>query len=449
MLRIRIPILAPFILPGLVLLACSQVKRLAPADRLGSEEKLHYLILASLDQDAAQDYQVQPSADTRTGYLEWFWGSSEFIAEKDLYWQRAVQARDFFGSIDLLGDDRVRTYIRYGPARRESYEPEPVRTETLTVIVNPAEIWTYDELGLQFDFVKKGTAYKLVGESRFGPAYTAPSFEQVDLVRPAPQLQEEVLSFDLEFALGRFEQVSDTVETELHYGIPQNQLAGLVQENRLPELFFRMEFVPAGREHTIGRDLWVLPAVLPKPADPRLAVGREVFRLPADVYTVTVKAWSADGSVTAQKTGKLNLLDYVRRAQPSSDMMFYSLADSTFQSPQFVKTPWLRLVPMVQPLVRTGHTFYALYELYNLGLDEQGRHRVEADYEIIERTTNQLAVVPTPTRFVTGSGLKAVVVERVHTMDLRPGPYLLVARVRDLEKNRDISLTARFRITAP
>ena len=127
-------------------------------------------------------------------------------------------------------------------------------------------------------------------------------------------------------------------------------------------------------------------------------------------------------------------------------MVFYSLADSNPQSPQFEGHGWQRLVPLVKPEVRAGGTFYVLYELYNLGTSDEGRHRVEAEYQLIHEDTRRLAVVPTPTKFVTGNGGDATVVERVHTMDLNPGPYLLVARVRDLESGTDISLTARFRI---
>ncbi len=425
---------------------CGRFRKPTPADRFGPDEKLHYLILAGLDPAAGRQYLTQASVLDRADFLEWFWQNSESAAERDVYWERAQKARDFFGAIDLLNDDRVKTYIRYGPALRESFYPEPIRTETLTVIVRPAEIWTYRKLGLQFDFVRIGTAYKLVGETKSGPDCIAPSLEQIDRQRPPPQLREELLSLDLEFTLARFEHADDSVETEVHYGIPQRQLAGLVRENELPELFIRMTFTPARGTRTITRDLWVSPGTMPEATDTELAVGREVFRLPADAYAATIEARSAGGSVAAKKTRELDLLDYVRRAQSSSDMVFYSLADSTFQSRQFERGSRRRLVPMVVPTVHSGQTFYALYELYNLGLDEQSRHLVEADYEMIEQATDQLAVVPTPTRIITGPGPKAVVIERLHTMDLRPGQYLLVARARDTGKERDISLTARFRI---
>ncbi|OYD14773.1 hypothetical protein CH330_07635 [candidate division WOR-3 bacterium JGI_Cruoil_03_51_56] len=434
-----------------LVLACSQVKRLTSADRLGPDDKLQYLILASLNPNAGVQYLSEPTAAARSAYSSWFWRNSQFVAGKDtaaqkLYWQRALEAKNFFGTIDLMNDERVKTYIRYGPPHREAYQPKPVQHETLRIVVNPAEIWTYENLGRQFDFVKTGTAYKLVGESRFGPNIIAPSLEQVDFSQPAPEPAAQPIPLDLKFALIRLEQHNDTVEVELHYGIPQNQLAQIPTGNLLPLIHIYMEFKPHTNSSPVSRCLWVTPGITPDSSDNRLAVAREVFHLHADVYTVSVQAISSEGSAECTQTGKLNLLDYVKKAQPISDIVFCSLADSTFQAVQFERLGWRRLVPMIVPKVRSGQTFYLLYELYNLGLDQEAWHRAEARYEIIEQTTRQFAIVPTPAKFISGPGSEAVVVERVHTMDLRPGDYLLVARIHDLEKKRDISLTARFRI---
>jgi hypothetical protein len=87
-----------------------------------------------------------------------------------------------------------------------------------------------------------------------------------------------------------------------------------------------------------------------------------------------------------------------------------------------------------------------MYELYNLGLDSAGNHEVEADYDFIEESTRQLAVPASPRRYVTGPGPTARVVERMHTMNLRPGSYLIVARVRDVAAGRPLSLTTTIRI---
>jgi len=177
-----------------------------------------------------------------------------------------------------------------------------------------------------------------------------------------------------------------------------------------------------------------------------MVVGREVFRLVADVYEVTVLVLSSNGSARGEKKMTLNLVDYVRRAQPGSDIMLYQVADSTFQTPQFSRGSWQRLVPMITSEVASGQSFYMMYELYNLGQDEEGSHRVEADYEMYEQASRHVAVVPSPPRFISGHGPVATVVERVHTMDLRPSDYVLVCRVKDRERGRDVSLTRRFRI---
>lgn len=424
---------------------CSQFKRLSPADRLNPEEKLDYLVLSSIDEAAAHQYATLSIPAGRADFLDWFWQHSPAAPgplRREEYYQRAREARGFFGAVDLLGDDRVRTYVRFGPPRREAYEPSPVTDETVRVIVNPAEIWTYSKLGYQFDFVRTGTAFKLVGETRFGPAAVAPALEEVDLGRPAPRAAPEARALDLAIGLARFRQQGDSVEVGVHFGVPAVVLTGL--PGRL--LFIRIRISPRGGPVAVAESCWASTGAEPDTLASRLVVARRVYRLPVDFYDVELNAVSSDGRAAGRVSGQLNLVDYVRRAQQVSDIALYSLADSSSQGPQFERLPWLRVVPLVLPEVKSGRTFYALYELYNLGIDDEGRHQVQADYDIIEEATRRLAVVPTPTRFEAGPGADATLVERVHTMDLRPGWYILVARVRDLLKQQDLSLTTRFRI---
>jgi hypothetical protein len=103
---------------------------------------------------------------------------------------------------------------------------------------------------------------------------------------------------------------------------------------------------------------------------------------------------------------------------------------------------------LVEPAISSGRTCYVLYQLYNLVQDSADGHRLEADYDFIEESSRQVAVAATPPRFISGLGASATVVERVHTMNLRPGNYLIVARVRDLQSDRRVSLTTRLRIAA-
>ena len=118
----------------LLLSACSQVRKLSPADAFSDEDKLNYLVLAAIAPDEAQQYASAGSATSRADFLEWFWRNpppglnptpdSLLSTPQSFFRQRALQARTYFGTTDLLNDDRVRTYISYGPARREQYEPQ-------------------------------------------------------------------------------------------------------------------------------------------------------------------------------------------------------------------------------------------------------------------------------------------------------------------------------------
>jgi len=439
----------------LLLSSCSQVRRPSPADRFSDEDKLDYLVLAAIAPDAAQVYASSSTARGRADYLAWFWKNpppdprpidTRLWTLSSFYRGRALDARSYFGATDLLNDDRVRTYIRYGPARREQYEPHAIETETCRIFVNPAEIWSYDSIGRQFDFVKTGTAYKVVGESRYGPAAVMPSLEEVDLGRKAPEPAMDARHLGLEISLGRLSQHADSVEVELAFGIPLRTILAAFPTLARPLINVTIDLVPRAKGTPAHRSYWLS---CPMPLDTTtvdFAVGREVFNLPADIYTFTVTAISADGQAASRTVQDLNLIDYAHRNQPVSDVLFYSLIDSTPQSPQFNRPDWARAVPLVVPRVRSGQSFYVLYEIYHLGTDSAGNHNAEVNYELVQRETREKAVLPIARRYVTGTGPTGVAVERIHTMDLKPGPYLLISRVRDRNDGHTASLTAQFEI---
>ena len=453
--ELRMPGLAAVcsVISGVIFaVAFGQVKQLSPADALPDEDQLSYLVLAAIAPNAAHDYVSSGNAQSRADYLDWFWRNQPVPPgrtaeqERAAYRQRALQARAFYGAVDALNDDRVRTYIRFGPARREQYEPRAVETETSRIYVNAAEIWSYDSIGRQFDFVRAGTAYKAVGESRYGPGATMPSLEPVDLGRSAPAFSRDARPLGLEISFGRLGQHADSVEVELAFGIPLRAITAAFPAQTQPLINVAIDLAPRAKGSPAHRSSWVSCAMPPDTTAAALAVGREVFNLPADIYTVTVTAVTADGKTASRRVQDLNLIDYARRNQPVSDVLFYSLIDSAPQSPQFSRPDWARAVPLVVPRVRSGQSFYVLYEIYHLAPDSTGNHNAEATYELVERETREKAILPAPRRFITGTGPTGVAVERVHTMDLRPGPYLLISRVTDRNDGHTASLTAEFEI---
>lgn len=424
-----------------LLASCSQIKPLSRADLFSPEEKLEYLILKTIASDAAREYLTLAPAQTRADYLHWFWqnrGTEESIALH----HRADKARELFGTVDLLGDERILTYIRYGPPRREEYTPKPIITETSRVYVNPAEIWTYDSLGLQFDFVKIGTGFRQVGRSRFGRNWFPPALEPVDYGAPPPLPSRGYQPINFDLRIYRLNQHNDSVKVELHYGIASNDPAILPNRQNL----IYLEFVFRSHRHSVTVKGWF--GFSPDTSAPYV-VGRHTIVLPVDNYSVTATAITRDGKHRAQIYEPLSLIHYVRRAQPCSDIIFYTLIDSTFQSPQFERFDWPRVIPLVTGEIKTGNTCYLLYEIYHLTVDTTNYHRIEATYEIVNRATRQAVVIPTSSRFITGPGTTGVVVERLHTMDLKPGEYSIITRIRDLNGGKTISLTAPIRLRPP
>ena len=444
---------------GFLLLACSQVRHLSPADSLSDEDRLNYLVLAAFSPDAAKQYATAGSAQNRADFLDWFWKnpppglqstpdspltrpSSPLPSPSSFYRQRALQARSYFGTTDLLNDDRVLTYIRYGPARREQYETRFIETETSRIFVNPAEIWSYDSIGRQLDFVRTGTAYKIVGESKYGPHAVMPALEPVDFSRLAPAFTNDARPLGLEVSLGRLGQHGDSVEVELAFGIPLRTILAEFPPQSRPLVSVRIDLVPRAKGTPAHRSTWLTYAMPPDTTAVDFAVGREVFILPADIYSFSVTAVTVDGQAASRKVQDLNLIDYARRNQPVSDVLFYSLVDSTYQSSQFDRPDWARVIPLVSPRVRSGQSFYVLYEIYHLSQDSAGNHNAQVNYELVQRETREKAVLPAPRRYITGMGSTGVAVERVHTMDLKPGPYLLISRVTDVSHPADASPSA-------
>ncbi|MGQ9678016.1 MAG: hypothetical protein ACUVUD_01885 [bacterium] len=434
----RGPYLAWTILLLNLLNSCSQIKPLSRADLFSPEEKLEYLILKTVAPEAAREYLTLTTPQTRTDYLHWFWQNRGAEESTSLH-HRAYKARELFGTVDLLGDERILTYIRYGPPHREEYTPKPITTDTSRVYVNPAEIWTYDSLGLQFDFVKIGTGFRQVGHSRFGRNWFPSALEPVDYGAPPPPPVPNHQPINFVFRIYRLNQRNDSVMVELHYGIASNDPAIIPNIQNL----IHLEFTFRSRRHSVTVKGWF--GFSPDTSAPYV-VGRHTIVLPIDNYSVTTTAIFRDGKHRARFYDQLNLIHYVRRAQPCSDIIFYTLIDSTFQSPQFERPDWPRVIPLVTGEIKTGSTCYLLYEIYNLTVDRTNYHRIEATYEIVNRATNQAVIIPKSSRFITGPGTTGVVVERLHTMDLIPGEYSLSIRIRDLNRGKTISSTAQIRL---
>ena len=269
-------------------------------------------------------------------------------------------------------------------------------------------------------------------------------------MRAVPSFSSEAKPLGLEVSLGRLGQSADTVEVELAFGIPLRTIAAAFPPDTQPLVHIEIDIAPQAKGAPVHRSYWATSATPPDTTAVDFAVGREVFSLPADLYTFTITAITADGQTASRRIQNLNLIDYARRNQPVSDVLFYSLIDSATQSPQFDRLDWARAVPLVVPRVRSGQSFYMLYEIYHLGQDSTGSHSAEVNYELIQRETHEKAVLPVPRRYVTGIGPTGVAVERIHTMDLKPGPYVLVSRVTDMSApshtSPSASVTAEFEI---
>lgn len=423
---------------------CSQFKRLSAADRLSRAEQYEYLVLRSLAPPTAADYLNQPTAEDRARLADWFWAywtntTPGHRIDRSVYLERAATAARFFGTLDLTGDERIPVYIQHGAPRREVFEPRSSAGETAVVFTRQAEIWTYPDIGRQFDFVRYGTAFRLVGESRFGSSARPPALEPVDLGRPAPKPVTGAGDLKAELSMARFGQHRESVTVEVYFGLRSRR------DTPREPLHVAVAINGTDRNNH-GFAEWMLPVFYDSAIDDEAVVGRRVLQLPPDDYAVSLRVVAASGLWAGSADARLNLIEYNRFQQPVSDIAFFSLVDSTFQLPQFERGGWRRAVPLISPRITAGSAFYVLYEVYNLACDSTDRYDLTAAYEIIDREQNSAAVIAMPERNYSGTDRTAVIVERVHTMDLRPGQYLLVVKATDRAGGRRLSATAPFTI---
>lgn len=397
--------------------------------RLLEEERKLYLGLRAIDSVAAYEYLYLPSPTERKGFYEKYWlGRDE---ERDEYEKRAEYALKEFGRYAPLTDERIPIYVKYGnPTRRYIITPEKKVGIITKEYVRPAEIWTYKNEGIEFDFVRLTRAYQIIHTSQFGDRVKIPLLKDDTLASKIPDnIQSGKLKFNISF--GRFRQRKDLVRLEL-YAILNLDDTVNCQILRQVQIYNKSDSIVTEKQHFLK----------PVDGDKGSFYDEANLWLEPQTYRVVIQYVNLKTGDAGKNEFYVDLLDYKDDAKKISDLVFAKLIDDVWVEQKFLK-PVGRVIPLINAKLPVANSFYIYHEVYNLQTQE-GQHLLKVDYEIYSKERMRKEIVDIMSQTGTGEGDIAYIAAKYHPMDLPSGEYIIVARSTDLLSGEQYTAVGEF-----
>lgn len=424
-----------FILGILLIAGCTSNILGAKYYRLLEKERKIYLGLRGIDSIAAYQYLNLPSPVERKAFYEQYWQGKE--EEQSEFEKRVEFAFKEFGKYAPLTDDRIPIYVKYGnPTRRYIITPEKKVGIVTREFVRPAEIWTYKNEGIEFDFVRLTRAYKIVAKSEFGERVRIPYLKE-DTTEIA--FVNTVFGKKLNFAIsyGRFRQRRDLVRLEIYTSI-QIDAATDTPLRRRVQVYNEAESLIVER----------LSSLIPTNGFGSFIYYDEInLWLAPQKYRIGIEYLNPQEQTYGRKEFSVDLLDYKEDAKKISDLVFAKLIDEAISDEKFFK-PVGRVIPVVQAALPVSTPFYIYHEVYNLKMQE-GQHLLRVDYEVYNKERMRKEIVDIMSHIKSGDGDVAYIAAKYHPMDLPPGNYIIVAKTTDLLSNEQFSAVGEFTLESP
>lgn len=416
---------------ALIVTYCAVNVLAAPYYRLLENERVKYLGLKGIDSVAADQYMNMESTKERTAFYENYWLG--YDDERALFEERSAFACRQFGRVAPVSDDRIQVYVKYGEARREVITPEKKVGVSSSVVVHPAEIWTYKSEGLVFDFVRMARAYELISQSEFGDRVVIPHLREIASDTVMNIEAKEPLDFLLSY--GRFRQQKNLTRLELYLNIQIEDTTGLS--------FFRDIKVYNRSDSLVSHTRHIL---VPKDGAAGVFVDESNFWLKPEEYRVEVELVDIENKRRGSKELLVNLIEYQDDAKEISDLIPAQLIDMSFTHEKFDK-PVGRVIPMLLNVLPVHRLFYLYSEAYNLETSN-GMYRVRTTYEVYNKEQMRQEVVDVMIKDWIEPGSIAYIGTEYHPMDLSPGNYIIVLKVKDLISGKERSAVSEFRLVA-
>ncbi|MEO0205107.1 MAG: hypothetical protein ABIL22_00325 [candidate division WOR-3 bacterium] len=413
----------------LVIVACASNILGAKYYRLLEKERPLYLGLKGIDSVAADTYLRLSSSTERSIFYDRFWQGRD--NEREEFERRAEYAFKEFGRYAPLTDERIPTYVKYGnPTRRYVITPEKKVGIVTKEFVRPAEIWTYKNEGIEFDFVRLTRAYKIVALSQFGDNLVVPFLKDDTTHTPYMDI---VVSGELDFdvSFGRFRQRKDLVRLEVYAQIRMENSGDCRMLRRL-NVYNQLDSLVIEKTNT----------VIPHDGDHEGFYDEINLWLAPQKYLVTIEYIDLESKNGSKKEFSIDLLDYKDDAKKISDLVFAKLIDDAWVEDKFFK-PVGRVIPLVKPLLQVSTPFYVYHEVYNLKTQD-GQHLLKVDYEIYNKEKMRREIVDIMSQTESSEGDVAYIAAKYHPMDLPAGNYIIVARTTDLLSGEQFTAVGEF-----
>jgi hypothetical protein len=413
-----------------ILAACAVNIFAARYYRLLEHERVKYLGLRGIDSTVADEYLNLESAKERTAFYANYWfGRNE---ERIIFEERSAYAFRQFGGSAPLSDDRIPIYVRYGEPRKEIITPEKKIGVQASINVRPAEIWTYYRDGLIFDFVRMARAYELISQTSFGDRVIIPHLREIASDTTVDLRPTESLNFLM--AYGRFRQQKNLTRLEIYLGINIADTTGS-EIFRDIKVFNRRDSIVNHKRHIL----------VPVGGERGIFVDETNLWLKPEEYRVEVELVDIKSMRSGKKELSVNLIEYQDDVKEISDLIPVRLIDKSFTHEKFDK-PVGRVIPLLATELPVHKPFYFYSEAYNLDTKE-GMYRVRTTYEVYNRERMRQEVVDVMIKDWIEPGNTAYLGAEYHPMDLVPGNYIIVLKVKDLISGKERSAVAEVRLT--
>jgi GWxTD domain-containing protein len=477
----------PAALGGRAVAPAQAKEPLSEASKQWLEEVVPYIITAR-EKDV---FLSLPTESDRGQFIETFWkkrdpnpqtAENEFKLE---YYRRIALANKFFGVGGIPGwrTDRGRLFILLGPPKEIERDLSPSGS-ILTISQGPKETWQYWGLpnpnlpyNLEFTFVDKfGTGNYMLQQTLRTDEGRNEAFDPSDLTFQFDYL--ETLSEAMKNPFENLEKLKGVITTQVNY-------------NLIPFQYGTFSF-----KGTEKKTLVPLLVVIPYASLPSKRSGFDYFFS----LNLTINVSNSLGQVVFEASKDLNfkktatelagLLETSYRFETSfslepGDYRFHLLVLDNYSgkvgtSHQPVSIPDLSaegpaisdiilstegaqpegpsggekeglaaavLSASTERVFRVGDEMSALFEVYNLGLDEAtGRNRVRAEYAFIQagKTLARIAAPP-----IEPSAKKDCRIRTSFRLkNFKPGDYILRAAVTDENSGQSVSREVPFSISA-
>ncbi len=397
--------------------------------RLLEKERKLYLGLRGIDSVTAAEYLALPSATERKIFYDRYWGNRD--KERQEFEERAEYAFKEFGKYAPLSDERIPIYVRYGsPTRRYIITPEKKVGIVSKEFVRPAEIWTYKNEGIEFDFVRLTRAYKIIAKTEFGDKVVIPYLkDDTSMIQATDTISKSQLNFD--FAFGRFRQRRDLVRLEIY--------AKFMIDDTTDCRILRKIKIKNQADSLITEKTNI---VIPQSGNNEYFYDEINLWLAPQKCSVVIEYINLKSKLGSTKEFIVDLLDYKNDAKKISDLVFANLIDNSLSDEKFYK-PVGRVIPLVKPVLKVFTPFYIYHEVYNLKMQE-GQHLIKTDYEIYNKEKMRKEIVDLMSQTESNEGDVAYIAAKYHPMDLPAGNYIIVAKTTDLLSGEQFSAVGEF-----